>query len=136
MAAPSGTCCPAMAAIAPPPAAISVVMKLTPAIVHAAAAARNFAESPVGQIIPMYGATQLQPAGALLPVPTADGGQAPTVNGPVTGGVGRLLARPAISDIASASAELCADIRTPSPMLHSPLRVLVIASIILAAAPS
>ncbi|WP_406817206.1 hypothetical protein [Mycobacterium sp. M23085] len=78
-------------------------MKFTPAVVHAAAAARNFAESPVGQIIPIYGATQLQPAGALLPAPTADGGAAPTVNGAVTGGVGR-LSRPATSDIASASA--------------------------------
>ncbi|WP_255403423.1 hypothetical protein [Mycobacterium sp. E1386] len=42
-----------MAAIVPPPAAVSVAMKLAPALVHAAAAARNFAESPVGQIIPM-----------------------------------------------------------------------------------
>ncbi len=74
MAAASGICCSATAAIVAPPAAISVVMKLAPAVVHAAAAARNFAESPVGQIIPIYGATQLQPAGALLPAPTADGG--------------------------------------------------------------
>ncbi|OBJ12872.1 hypothetical protein A5624_10050 [Mycobacterium sp. 1482292.6] len=74
MAVPSGICCAAMAAMVPPPAANSVVMKVAPAVVHAAAAARSFAESPVGQIIPIYGATQLQPAGALLPAPTADGG--------------------------------------------------------------
>lgn len=93
-----------MAAMLPPPAAISVVMKLTPAVVHAAAAARNFAESPVGQIIPIYGATQLHPAGAPLPAPTADGGCDGAVNGAVTGGVGKPSARPVTSDIASACA--------------------------------
>ncbi|OHW72844.1 hypothetical protein AFC81_02545 [Mycobacterium avium subsp. paratuberculosis] len=67
IAAPSGICCAPMAAIVPPPAAVSAAMKLAPAVAQAAAAARNFAESPVGQIIPIYGATQPQPAGAPLP---------------------------------------------------------------------
>uniref|UniRef100_UPI00389AE95F hypothetical protein n=1 Tax=Mycobacterium sp. HUMS_1102779 TaxID=3383487 RepID=UPI00389AE95F len=93
-----------MAAIVPPPAAVSVAMKFAPAVVHAAAAARNFAESPLGQIIPTYGATQPQPAGAPLPAPTAEGGGEPTINGPVTCGLGRAAARPLTSDIASASA--------------------------------
>jgi hypothetical protein len=42
-----------MAPIGPAVASISASADLVPVAVHTAAAARNFAESPVGQIIPI-----------------------------------------------------------------------------------
>src|ERR1700761_9342905 len=73
MAGPSGILWAPMLPIGPTAPRISLTSKLVPALIQAAAAARNFAESPLGQIIPMKGATHPQPAGALVPSPTADG---------------------------------------------------------------
>ncbi|ORV59674.1 hypothetical protein AWC06_16260 [Mycobacterium fragae] len=76
-----------MVPIGRPVPSISLIKNLVPAAFHAAAADRNRAESPVGQIIPIYLATQPQPGGALVPVPTADGGE-PADTEPVDGGTG------------------------------------------------
>src|SRR5271157_1036992 len=73
IAEPSGICWAPIMPIGPRAPVISLTSKLVPALIQAAAAPRNFAESPLGQIIPMKGATHPQPAGALVPSPTADG---------------------------------------------------------------
>ncbi len=88
--------------IGPTALVISPASKFVPAQVQAAAAARSFAESPLGQIIPMNGATQPQPAGALTPPPTADGVE-PDDTEPVCCGAGSGSPCPETSDIASAS---------------------------------
>ncbi|MGO9731804.1 hypothetical protein [Mycobacterium sp.] len=88
--------------IGPTAPVISLTSKFVPALVQAAAAARSFAESPVGQIIPMYLATQPQPAGAPTPVPTADGAE-PTEMAAVRCGTGSGWLCPDTFDIASAT---------------------------------
>src|ERR1700722_4049221 len=102
MAWPSGIAWARMAPIGAPVPRISASPNWVPAVLHAAAAARSFPESPVGQIIPMYGATHPQPGGAPSPVPTDDGGE-PAEIGPAVVGVGSGLPWPETSDCASAS---------------------------------
>src|SRR5271166_3930691 len=102
MAPPSGMCWARMTPMGPAVPRISASPNLVPAAPHAAPAARNFAESPVGQIIPIKGATHPQPGGALPLDPTADGGE-PADAGPIDGGSESGAARPSTSDIASAS---------------------------------
>src|ERR1700757_4580952 len=102
MAAPSGICWAPMLPIGPTAPVISLTSKLVPALIQAAAASRNFAESPSGQIIPMKGATQPQPAGAPSPLPTADGVE-PAETAPVRCGTGRASPCPETLDIASAN---------------------------------
>jgi hypothetical protein len=53
IAGPSGICWSPILLIGPTAPCISVTSKFVPALSQAAAAARNFAESPFGQIIPM-----------------------------------------------------------------------------------
>ncbi|WP_254848578.1 hypothetical protein [Mycobacterium sp. IS-2888] len=86
----------------PPVPRISATANCVPAALHAAAAARNFPESALGQIIPMNGATHPQPAGGPSPVPTDEGGE-PAEIGPVGRGAGSGLLWPETSDCASAS---------------------------------
>ncbi len=91
-----------MLPIGPTAPVISLTSKLVPALIQAAAAARNFAESPFGQIIPMKGATQPHPAGAPTPLPTADGAEAAD-KGAVACGAGSGSPCPEIFDAASAA---------------------------------
>ena len=90
-----------MAFIGPTAPTISLTSKLVPAIIHAAAAPRNFAESPAGQIIPMYLDTQPQPAGGPVPRPTDDG-EEPAEIEPVGCESGRGWLCPDIFELASA----------------------------------
>src|ERR1700759_3652678 len=101
-AGPSGICWAPMLPIGPTAPRISLTSKLVPALAQPPAAARNFAESPLGQIIPMNGATQPQPAGAPTPLPTADGVE-PADPGPVGGGTGRGSPWAEIFEFASAN---------------------------------
>src|SRR6516165_4216713 len=101
IAGASGICWAPIAPIGPTAPVISLTSKLVPALIQAAAAARNFAESPLGQIIPMKGATQPQPAGAPTPLPTADSVEPPDT-GAVRCGAGRGSPCPETFDIASA----------------------------------
>src|SRR5271155_5017968 len=97
MAGPSGICWAPMQPIGPTAPRISLTSKLVPALVQAAAAARNFAESPFGQITPMKGATQ-------PPAPGAPAARSPPGGpGPVGGGAGRGSPRAEIFEFASAS---------------------------------
>ncbi|MGB6762968.1 hypothetical protein [Mycobacterium sp.] len=91
-----------MPLIGPAAPSISLTSKFVPALVQAAAAARSFAESPLGQIIPIYSATQPQPAGALVPLPTADGVE-PADTAAVGCGAGMGSPCPETFDIASAT---------------------------------
>src|SRR5271170_5891518 len=116
-----------MLPIGPAARSISLTSKFVPALVQADAADRNFAESPFGQIIPIYFDTQPQPAGAATPPPTADGAELAEME-PVWCRVGRGWPCPDTFDIASAAEWLCADTRTPSPKRHNPVRVVAIAS--------
>src|ERR1700729_3572343 len=102
MAGPSGICWARMAPIGAPVPTISAIPNWVPAALHAAAAARSFPESPLGQIIPINGATHPQPAGGPSPAPTDAGGE-PAEIGPGIGGAGSGLRWPDMLDGASAS---------------------------------
>ena len=91
-----------MLPIGPAAPSISPTSKFVPALVQAAAADRNLAESPFGQIIPIYFDTQPQPAGAATPSPTADGAEPAEIE-PVWCGAGRGWPCPDTFDSASAA---------------------------------